>query len=197
MARAKLLSSRLFRPDHKDHVFAILSQRLCLEPNLANAEVNSLSDRSVAQHMKLLTNISNDRGRLHTYSPSEPILVLGAISHLYKAYQDDPLTPDTLGPVLTTFTQGLCNVGLIETGQLGGIAARLLLLTARDFTAIKMAKGDFLKPVRFLDVMDALLCRDEWDGDDRAAFENAFSNAYVNFTHWIVTEDSLPDVPDE
>lgn len=87
--------------------------------------------------------------------------------------------------------------GIIEKGQLGEVAARVLLLTARDVTAVKQENGDFLKPVRLLDVLDSLLCRDKWEEGEREKIEAPFAGAYVNFTHWIVTEENLPDVPDE
>lgn len=99
--------------------------------------------------------------------------------------------------MLTKFTQGLCKAGIIDKGQLGEVAARFLLLTARDFTAMKQEKGDFLKPVCLLDVLDSLLCKNEWEEGEREEFETPFASAYVNFTHWIVTEENLPDVPDE
>jgi hypothetical protein len=102
-----------------------------------------------------------------------------------------------LRPVLTKFTQGLCAASIINKGQLGEVAARLLLLTARDITAVKQENGDFLKPVRLLDVLDSLLCKDEWEEGERENFETPFAGAFVNFTHWIVTEENLPDVPDE
>jgi hypothetical protein len=92
--------------------------------------------------------------------------------------------------VLTIFTQGLCKVGIIDKVQLGEVAAR-------DFTALKQENGDFLKPVRLLDVLDFLLCKDEWKEGEREEFETPFADAYVNLTHWIVIEENLPDVPDE
>ena len=197
LAKAKLLMNKSFNSNNTDHVFTILSQRICLELTLANPEAISLADRSVANHMRLLTGVSNQRSVIHTHSPSEPILSLGAISALYNAYEDGPLTPRTLGPVLTTFTKGLYKTGIINKGELGEVAARFLLIAARDFTAVKQEDGDFLKPVRLLDVLDSLLCKDEWKEGEREEFETPFSGAYVNFTHWIVTEENLPDVPDE
>ena len=73
--------SAKFNSEDVDHVLAVLSQRLCVDPVLAKTETIGLTDRSVqvANHMRLFTGVSDDRRALYTYSPSEPALVLGAV----------------------------------------------------------------------------------------------------------------------
>ncbi len=60
---------------NEHHVFAMLSQRLCLDIDLLSAGAAELADRSVSHHMRLFTV---DNAKLYTHSPSEPILALGA-----------------------------------------------------------------------------------------------------------------------
>jgi hypothetical protein len=188
----KLTNGCPFDDQSRDHVLAVLSQRLCVEPVLAGSEAIELADQSVAHHMRLLTGVSSDHRVLYTYSPSEPVLVLGAVDIIYKKAK-------RWGPVLNTFSKHLCEAGLVEKGLIGELGARTLLLIARDFTAPK-ASGegrDLLKPVLLMDFLDQLFGNKTWSGVDRAHIENGFHNTYVNFTHWVVTKDPLPEVPDQ
>jgi hypothetical protein len=176
-------------------VFAVLSQRLCIEPVLVGSEAIALADQSVAHHMRLITGISADRRTFYTYSPSEPILVLGAANILYNTKE-----AKRLGRVLDTFSKRLCSSGLVEKGLIGELGARVLLLLARDFaTPMEGGRGpNLLKPIRLLTMIDTLFGQTAWTGivEHRKAYDNAFEDAHVNFTHWIVTKDPLPEMPD-
>ena len=194
----KLTAGEDFDKQNKHHVFAVLSQRLCIEPVLVGSDAVALADRSVSHHMRLITGISDDRRIFYTYSPSEPILVLGAVNILYNMEDDKDL-----GRVLETFCKDLCSAGSVEKGLTGELCARILLILARDFAApIERDRGpNLLKPVRLLGVIDSLLRNPSqpWAGntEDRKKFDKAFGTAHVNFTHWIVTEDPLPEMPDQ
>ena len=176
-------------------MFAVLSQRLCIETVLVGSEAIALADRSVAHHMRLITGISADRRTFYTYSPSEPILVLGAVNILYNTGD-----VNRLGRVLDTFSKHLCSSGLVEKGFTGELGARILLLLARDFAAPEEhGRGpNLLRPVRLLTVIDVLFGKTTWTGTDvhQEAYNEAFKTAHVNFTHWIVTKDPLPEMPD-
>jgi len=192
-ASLKLTNGEKFDDRSLDHVFTVLSQRLCIEPVVVNSEAIELAERSVASHMRLITGISDDRRTLYTYSPSEPILVLGAIDILHNPEDDK-----RLGQVLGTFSKQLCSAGLVENGLIGELGARILLLLARDFAA-PMVRGrgrNLLKPVPLLTVIDTLFGNTIWAGEDRTEYVKAFGAAHVNFTHWIVTKDPLPEMPD-
>jgi hypothetical protein len=191
LACLKLTNGTRFNAKDRDHVFAVVSQRFCLEPTLAGAEAIQLAHRSVAHHMRLLTGFSDNRAMFYTHSPSEPILVLGAISLLYNAHDSK-----RLGTVLKTLSVHLCSAGLVDKGLLGELAARILVLTARDYAApIERLGRNYLKPVRLLDVLGKLFGTTTWANQNQAKFDNAFAKAYVNFTHWIVTRDPLPEIP--
>ena len=191
IASLKLLNAMPFDSREKVHVLAVLSQRLCVDPVVASSEAIALADRSVSSHMRLLTGISTDSRVFYTYSPSEPLLVLGAVDILYA---DDR----HWAQVLDTFSQELCSAGLVEKGLLGELAARTLLIIARDFTAPKKNSGhgrNLLQPVLLLDFLGQLLKNDTRCVEDRKGFQDAFRDTYVNFTHWIVTKDALPEEP--
>ncbi|KAF8491535.1 hypothetical protein JB92DRAFT_1266106 [Gautieria morchelliformis] len=194
----KLISGSVFRPDNKDQVFAVLSQRMCLDPVLSQ-EAIELADRSVSHHMRLLTGYSTKEPIFHTHSPSEPVLALAACEIMYR----DGLKNHV--PMCHTLTQSLCSAGLVERGLMGELGARLLLLLARDLTVLNKNKvqgllkpalwEEFPKPVELLQMLETLLGKN-WAGEKASAFNDAFGEAYVNFTHWMMTEEALPEEPD-
>jgi hypothetical protein len=178
-----------FNPKDQDHVFAVLSQRLCLDAVLSGAEAINLADRSVAQHMRLLTGFSAHGEIFYTHSPSEPILALGSAKLLYDH-------PDNLGLALETLASGLCSAGLVEKGTSGELAARTLLLIARDFSRSPQARWKhLLQPLPLLDLLGNLFGGNNWKGHNEEKFDQVFGNAYVNFTHWLVTRDPMPKAP--
>ena len=190
-ASFKLTGGHNFNAKDKNHVFAVLSQRICLDPGLAGAEATQLADRSVAHHMRLLTGFSSNFAMFYTHSPSEPPLVLGALDILYN-------TPDKkrLGKVLETLSTDLCSSGLVDKGHLGELGARTLVLTSRDYAApIEQGTRNFLKPVRLLEVLNHLFGTTTWGGPNQEKFDKAFSHGYVNFTHFTVTRVPLPSKP--
>jgi hypothetical protein len=188
----KLTNGEVFDDQNKYHVLALVSQRLCVDPLSAGVEALELADASVARHMRLLTGISPDGREFYTHSPSEPVLVLGAITMLYKG-------GGGWAPVLNTFSTALCDRGVVEKGLMGELGARTLLLVARDFAAPKGANNipDLLQLVPLLDFFDTLFGNTAWCDKNREDFVGAFRHSYVNFTHWIVTKDPLPHVADE
>jgi len=142
--------------------------------------------------MRLLTGFSDNGALFYTHSPSEPILALGSGSVLYNYG-----VPDYLRDSLLTLSKDLCSAGLVEKGIMGKLAVRVLLLVARDFTAPQDVGGrDLLKPVCLLDFLDTLFGNKKWAGSDRSKFDTAFADAYVNFTHWVLTKDPMPVEPD-
>ena len=170
----------------------MLSQRLCLEPAFGSSEAIQLAERSVANHMRLLTGVSDCKDILYTSSPSEPILALASASILNSCGENR--WPETLN----TLSKDLCSAGLVEKGLLGELNARILLIVARDFAAPRTdgdGRRDLLQPVRLLDFLDVLFGNSQWAGTARPAFEEAFLDAWLNFTHWAVTKDPLPEVP--
>jgi len=181
-----------FDPTDQHQVLAVLSQRVCVDTVLFSSEALKLAERSVASHMRLLTGFAPDQQTFYTYSPSEPILALGAAQLLYNGKND------VLGRVLDTFSTNLCETGLVEKGLLGELAGRTLLTVARDLAAPKKLNGyspNLLTPVLIMGFLDKLFGNEVWYGSHRDNFRMAFEGTYVNFTHWVVTRDPLPDRP--
>ncbi|KAF8515975.1 hypothetical protein BU17DRAFT_76734 [Hysterangium stoloniferum] len=169
LASFKLINGWLFLAKDRHHVFAVLSQRLCLDPVLTGSEAIQLADRSVAHHMRLLTGFSDNSKIFYTHSPSEPILVLGSVDILYNT-----LDAKHLGNVLHTLSHDLCSAGLVEKGVLGELGARTLLLVARDFTApTENGRRNLLEPVRLLDFLHTLFGNNVWVGTNQGKFDAA------------------------
>jgi len=106
--------------------------------------------------------------------------------------------PDRLRRVLDTLSRDLLGAGRIKMGILGELGARTLILIARDFAApLHSSRGgrNLLKPILLLDFLHTLFGRDIFTGSDKSKFDNVFGVAHVNFTHWISTQDSIPEKP--
>ncbi|KAK2467164.1 hypothetical protein APHAL10511_000713 [Amanita phalloides] len=192
LAGIKLRNAKEFSPYERHDVFAIFSQRLCLSV-LSSPEAIEFADHSVSSHMRLLTEFSSNGPFFHTYSPSEPMLALGGAHVLYELG-----TLDHLPSSLETLSRSLFSAGLVDKGIMGELAARTLLLVARDVTApIRDRRRDLLKPVRLLEFLVTLFGNTQWAGEYQSSFDTAFAQAYINFTHWIVTEDPMPEKPDQ
>ena len=195
LASLKLTNGKTLNASNINHVFVVLSQRLCIEPVLVGSKAIALADESVAEHTRVITGISADRQIFYTHSPSEPILVLGAVNILHSTGK-----AKRLRWVLDTFSRHLCSSGLVEKGLIGELGARILLMLARDFATVDESwpGPNLLKPVRLLKVIDTLL-KETWAGsnDYREAYDKAFRTAHVNFTRWIVTKDPLLEMPDQ
>jgi hypothetical protein len=192
LAALKLLNAQTFNAKDIDHVFAVLSQRLCLDPVLAASEAVKLADRSVANHMRLLTGISTKGDIFYTFSPSEPILALASC----KILRDSP-DPECLNNVLQTLSSDLCRAGLVEKGLLGELGARTLLLIARDAAApVSEGVQNMLEPVKLVAFLEKLFGSTNWKLMEHfRGINDAFDGAHVNFTHWMVTKDALPEEP--
>jgi hypothetical protein len=99
-AQLKLTNAKIFNPRDKIHVLAVLSQRICLDLVPATAEAMELAEQSVAAHMRHFTGVAEEGPIFYTYSPSEPVLVLGAVELLYQQ-------PHYWAQVLDTFNAHL------------------------------------------------------------------------------------------
>ena len=98
-----------------------------------------------------------------------------------------------------TLATGLCSAGLVEKGLVGELAARILLVVARD-SAARLTTAEtrnLLEPVPVLQFMDKLFGNKTWAKADRDKLENAFTGATLNFTHWITTRKSLNGPADQ
>jgi hypothetical protein len=91
LASWKLQNGDELRTTDKDHIFAVISQHLCLDPVIAASDAIQFAVHSVAHHMRLLTGVSTSSERFYTHSPSEPMLVMGSIDILHNRLYPDCL----------------------------------------------------------------------------------------------------------
>jgi hypothetical protein len=123
------------------------------------------------------------------HSPLEPILMMGSIDILYNM-----LHLDHLQQVLNTLSQDLCCMGLVEKGILGELGVCALILIAHDFTTPPHSHSwNLLKPVPLLHFLGTLFEKDIFNHCNKQKFNDAFGAVHVNFTHWINTQDSIPE----
>ena len=142
--------------------------------------------------MRLLSGFSDNHVLFYTHSPSEPLLALGA-----AAVMNDRTDPRQLRKIMATLSQALCAASLVDKSNLGELCARILLLIAHDYVAPidHNSCRNLLKPVRLLDVLNKVFRKATWASSNQEQFNCAFADAYVNFTHWMITTDSLPKTP--
>jgi hypothetical protein len=185
----KLMCGTLETLKTKEQTLAIMSQRVCLDLVMSQGEARKLADRSVSHHMRILVGYEESGPIFRTISPSEPMLALAAFKLMHHQETNVQTVIGTLG-------EDLCSKGMIEKGMVGELCVRVLLILARDFTVLKQGRNweEALKPVRVLDVIETLLW-DGWASDNKNALEDAFGDGYVNYTHWMTTDEVLPEEP--
>lgn len=188
-ASLKLTNGMPFDSVDTAHVFAALLQPFCLDSLLASSEAVRLANHSVTHHMRLLTGFSVNNEIFHTSLPLEPILVLGSIDILYSTAEMHCWVC-----VMNTLSCDICSSGLIKKGALGELGAHLLLLIACHFAApLNDCGQDLLEPVHLLNFLCSLFGSNLW-GHNHQKFDAGLNNAYVNFMHWMVTRDLMPEV---
>ena len=84
LAAMKLTNTEPLKTDNMDHVLAVLSHQLCIDPIMTSSEATKLADRSIAGHMRILTGFSCEGKNFHTSCPSEPLLTLAAVDLLHN-----------------------------------------------------------------------------------------------------------------
>lgn len=127
-AMSKLIGGRRkYNEKNRDHVFAVLSIRLCLDVDLSNPVTYPLSQTAVHLHMRIVDSIDPSTGYLFTRTPAEPVLALAAAIHLCSS--------NSWSTSLQTFTSDLLSLGAISKGSKGEMFARLIFLLARDAAA--------------------------------------------------------------
>lgn len=126
LALSKLVGGgHRYDPTNRDHVFAALSVRLCLDIDLSSPVSYPLSQTAVHLHMRVVKSVDPSTGYLFTRTPAEPILALAAMKHLC-------LFEGSWEISLHTFTSDLLSLGAINKGLKGELFARLLFILARD-----------------------------------------------------------------
>lgn len=83
-----------------------------------------LGESLVSDYLRMIYDMTDDRRKLRTIQPSEPILA-------WAAYKEMETRPDCRLEVLKNFYEQ-CSSGSIDTGDIGEMAAALILMFAFD-----------------------------------------------------------------
>ncbi|EJT97134.1 hypothetical protein DACRYDRAFT_25258 [Dacryopinax primogenitus] len=158
---------------------------ICLDLVLHTAEAAKTADLTVSNHLRLFDGIQRYPVLAYlTHTASEPVLALGTAHVLFGERR--------LSKSLDTLVTSLRSGNIIARGDIGELAARLLLLCPRiaaseyDFES-KVPLPSITLPVYLKALLGPVL-----DAD----FEKAFGSTWVNFHHWIVMSEPLPEVLD-
>ncbi|KAG2047170.1 hypothetical protein BDR06DRAFT_964261 [Suillus hirtellus] len=205
LAAQKLCKSITFNANEANQALAILSQRFGLDICLGHPDAVSYLEKAVASYLRICFSTTEDRMWSFTGYPSEPILSCVAAVILHR-------TPGDVDNVLSILKKKI-DGGMVEIGQSGELASRLLLLLAKDLFVRKdppngviqdllyYGSGDAelidCRKVSVIDFLEYLFGETFWSRTVVEA-KAAFQHAYINFSHWVsMTEFISPPVPDQ
>jgi hypothetical protein len=152
----------------------------------------------LSSHMRTVFSITRARDVVRSGYPSEPILAEAAARQLHHWAK---LEGSCTNPMLKILDANLTS-DLLSRGELGEVAARLLLLTARDKAAVKAHGLDeprlsFSKPVSVILFLEELLSEEVASnfldsfpnniakGDPKyITLRQAFEFSVINFSHF-------------
>ncbi|KAG1732293.1 hypothetical protein EDB19DRAFT_1912133 [Suillus lakei] len=196
LAAHKLCNSKRSDPQDINKALAVLSQRFALEICFGHPNAISYLEKGVANHLRVCFSMTEDRSWVFTGYPSEPLLSCVAAILLHGVN----LT-DALGVL-----KAQVDSGIVETGQSGELASRLLLLLAKDmYVRSHLSEGTIsnlyyfgtadaelmdCQKVSVIDFLEYLFGDEFWSkaGMDAKA---AFQHAYINFSHWVPMENFI------
>lgn len=146
--------------------------------------------------MRVCISVTDDRSWRFTSYPSEPFLSHVAAKLLHQS-------PRALQEALELLWRNLGS-GLIDIGQNGDLISRLLWLLCKDIIVQEMPALpterhfldkvlQFCRPVRLLDYLVFFLGDQFWPEDEvmKKAIEDAFKDAYINFSHWLSMTENI------
>uniref|UniRef100_A0A1D1XK08 Cytochrome c-type biogenesis protein CycH n=1 Tax=Anthurium amnicola TaxID=1678845 RepID=A0A1D1XK08_9ARAE len=197
LARDKIIGGTNFTSWKKDknrktfsaaETLSILGPRLCIDVS----PWTLLSSQLISSHMWLCLHVSEERDRITTSLPSEPILAEAASRIINDPSVD---VSELLNVLASTFREGV-----VLGGYRGELVARFLLLRAWDVAcnkritsttltvsnqySLSMTLGDFLKTLLVAETYKELAPYLE-DEKDSAYIQSTLCNALIRFTHFI------------
>ncbi|KAI9464849.1 hypothetical protein HD554DRAFT_2315779 [Boletus coccyginus] len=196
-ASAKLCGGDEFDPSKTGHVIAVLGQRFGLNVTFGHPDSVEHLESGVASHLRICLATTMDRNWRFTSYPSEPLLSCVAARGLHAV-------PGKLKIALGTLLKAV-NSGMIDVGQRGELASRLLWLLAKDLFVRTQAKvvnnipsswDEHLIDCQMIPVVDWLefiFGTQMWNADDNQASlaHDMFKDAYINFSHWVCMEANI------
>ncbi|KAF9239629.1 hypothetical protein BU15DRAFT_74483 [Melanogaster broomeanus] len=198
LARHKLCGGSKYDPGTTRHALAILGQRFGLDICFGHSEAVEHTESLVASHLRICITVTEDRRWSFTTYPSEPYLSCVAASLLHEKSE---MRDETLRVLMKKV-----NDGMIDMGQSGELASRMLWLLAKDLLVRTRHSPDvFLdeangkewdgelidcQEVSVWDFFKFLFGDDFWTKAGQSATA-AFEGAYVNFSHWISMDSNI------
>lgn len=204
IATQKLLGAKSFLPSNPNHALAVLGQRFGLDVAFGHPDSVAHLESAVASHLRVCIATTADRVWRFTSYPSEPLLSCVAAEILHQA-------PDHLTSSLSTL-QERANKGMIDIGQRGELASRLLWLLGKDlYVRTKVHPGPGVsnttkkgervgkldmnlidcQMIKVIDFFTFLFGVRFWSFPGAEKARTAFEHAYVNFSHWVPMEQDI------
>ncbi|EJU02063.1 hypothetical protein DACRYDRAFT_21854 [Dacryopinax primogenitus] len=178
----KLFCGVKFDPHNIDAVFAAFSVIVILDLVLHTEVAATMAERAVASHMRLFDGVERfPELAYQTHTPGEPVLALCAAYNLFESV-------DTFSTAFRTLVAQLAQGNLIPKGDIGELAARLLLYCPRIVAANWPDSGR--EPPKYVGMivwLEALLGPKL---DDK--LRKQFAGHHINFTHWLATKEAIP-----
>jgi hypothetical protein len=171
-------------------LIAVLDVRLQFRFEVGRLSALGYEQDLVSSHMRIAHSIVKTRAYMRSSYPSEPILAEASARILNKWREQRVRDIDP-----TFYIAGAAvRKDLVSQGEVGEVAARLLLMNARDRAAVADNGGKqpvifskhvplitFLKELFAKDVVEGILDKEGCDG---RPFREVFKNSVVNFTHF-------------
>jgi len=189
LAIAKLLCNKEFDATKAEHVLAVLSARVCLDPCLQNKASVRMTTDAVNSNLRLILRMDDEFGIIDTMSPSEPILseAVAAIMSNRKRYPEHTW--------INTLVNSLLSPGVVDRGTCGELAARILCILARDhlLAAQDTTALGFARPFTVMAFLQSLFSDDVFDSIQKSLQPKTVEimGGTLNFTHFATTTTSL------
>ncbi|KAI6107521.1 hypothetical protein EDD16DRAFT_1898820 [Pisolithus croceorrhizus] len=184
-------------PGNENLPLVTWSQRFCLNIIMGHHGTMKFIESAVASHLRVCIRTTQDRTWSFTTYPSEPFVSCAAASILHRQNNLDTYLEALEDKILS---------GMVDVGQSGELASRLLWLLAKDLYVRRNPSHRFAIPAvdgqewnseladcRMISVVDYfcfIFGEDFWD---RAGWEakEAFKDAFVNFSHWVSMDQDI------
>ena len=196
-ASSKLCGGDTFDASKTSHVLGVLGQRFGLNVTFGHPDSVEHLENGVASHLRICLATTLDRNWRFTSYPSEPLLSCVAATDLHE-------DPKKLEVALTTLLNAV-NYGMIDVGQRGELASRLLWLLAKDLFIRRQAKVVKEMPstweehlidcemIPVVDWLEFIFGPQIWDEEDTQASlaRDIFKDGYLNFSHWVCVDANI------
>ncbi|KAH7890575.1 hypothetical protein F5I97DRAFT_1836558 [Phlebopus sp. FC_14] len=195
LANYKLLGAKSCDVPDDSQALAILGQRFGLHISFGHPDAVGYLDSAVASYLRICIATTEDRIWKYTSYPSEPFLSCVAAKALHSGHLLKCLE----------HLRDKVNNGMIELGERGELASRLLWLLAKDLyvrekhsasssSIFNHATKEHLElydcqKIRIVPFFKFLFGQAFWDPVDGARQD--FEKAYVNFSHWVSMVENI------